>query len=74
MRNNIHEKQFIDLDHDGITIKKAIGNSYGVKRLNKNLCMITFWVIGIKALKEMLASVKLIKLTVLTLIKESITG
>ena len=74
VRNNIHEKELIDLDHDGITIKKAIGKSYGVKRLNKNLWMSTFWVIGIKALKEMLAPVKLIKLTVLFLIEKCITG
>ena len=50
-------KQLLDLDYDGVTIKEAIGNSQGVKRLNKNLCMGTFWVIVIKALKKMLASV-----------------
>ena len=27
VRNNIQEKRSIDLDYDGITIKKAIGNS-----------------------------------------------
>ena len=28
VRNNIQGKQFIDLDYDGTTIKKAMGNSY----------------------------------------------
>ena len=50
-------KRLLDLDYDGVTIKKATGNSQGVKRLNKNLCMGNFWVIVIKALKKMLASV-----------------
>ena len=34
VRNNIQGKQLIDLDYNGITIKKAIGNSQEVKRLN----------------------------------------
>ena len=42
VRSNIQEKQLIDLDYDGATIKKVIGNSQGLKRLNKNLCMSTF--------------------------------
>ena len=57
VRNNTQEKQSIDLAYDGTTIKKAIGNSEGVKRLNKNLCMSTFSVTAIKTLKKMLASV-----------------
>ena len=56
VRNNIQEKQLIDLDYDGITIKKAIGNSSEMKRLNKNLCMNTFWEIVIKALKMLAAA------------------
>ena len=55
--NNKQQKESIDSDYDGMTIKKAIGNSFRVKRLNKNLWMNTFWETVIKALKKMLASV-----------------
>ena len=64
----------IDLDYDGITLKKAIGNSWEIKRLNKNVGMTSFWEMVIKASKKMLASVSLINLTLLTLIRESNTG
>ena len=64
----------IDLDYDGITLKKAIGNSWEIKRLNKNVGMTSFWEMVIKASKKILASVSLINLTLLTLIRESNTG
>ena len=41
-----------------------------MKILNKNLCMTTFLEMIITALKKMLASVSLINLTFLTLIRE----
>ena len=48
-RNTRKEKQLIDLNYTGITIRKAIGNSEEVK----NLCMNTLWKMVIMVLKKM---------------------